>query len=111
MRPAERACDAAGARATELFNRYGDSQTVKQRRSLTELKPLPFGRVTRVVFGMATLALIWVIGVETLSIWGALGMGFLGVSFLVGGLIGNPGCELTSLWNLAAPKGKRAHCL
>jgi len=84
---------------------------MKKRDSLTELKPLFVGRVTRVVFGAATLALIWVVGVEALSIWGALALGFLGLSFLVGGLIGNPGCELTSLWNLATPKEKRVHCL
>jgi hypothetical protein len=84
---------------------------VKQRRSLAELKPLFLGRLTRVVFGVATLALIWIIGVETLSIWGALAIGFLGVSFVVGGIVGNPGCELTSLWNLATPKEKRVHCL
>jgi len=89
----------------------GFKLVVKKRPSHAELKPLLFGRVTRVVFGAATLVLIWIVGVETLSIWGALALGFLGVSFLVGGIVGNPGCELTSLWNAVTPKEKRVHCL
>ncbi len=81
------------------------------RESKTHLKPLFFGRLTRIVFGVAVL--YWGVG-----LWGAdlgsfvasLYVIILGLSFLVGGLYANPGCELTALPNLALPSEKRLHC-
>jgi hypothetical protein len=72
-------------------------------------KPLLFGRLLRVLFGLATLA-----SLASLAFLGPIGLlaqaalGFLGVSFLGGGIIANPGCEITALPNLVFRK--RAHC-
>ncbi len=75
------------------------------------LKPLFVGRVTRVLFGLGTLALIPVIGPSALTFWGTVAMVILGISFLVGGIKGNPGCELTAIPNLFISERKRVHCL
>jgi len=75
------------------------------------LKPLFVGRVTRVLFGVGTFVLIPVIGTSVLGVWGTIALIVLGLSFFVGGVIGNPGCELTALLNIALPKKKRVHCL
>jgi hypothetical protein len=66
-----------------------------------------FGRLLRVVAGVAALAGALAVGL--FSFWGIVLL-FLGVSFLVGRLVGNPGCEVTALPNLALPKEKRLHC-
>jgi hypothetical protein len=80
-------------------------------RKLAELPPLLLGRVTRVAFGLGTLAIIPLVGVETLTVWGVAALLVLGLSFLVGGLAGNPGCEVTALPNLILPRAKRVHFL
>ena len=77
---------------------------------MTQLKPLLLGRLSRVLFGLGTFAVIVFVGPEELSLWGTLALGLLGVSFLVGGLVGNPGCEITALPNLFLSKEKRVHC-
>jgi hypothetical protein len=69
-----------------------------------ELKPLFFGRVSRMFFGVGTFVLIWAVGVDTLTFIGTGVLVFLGVSFLIGGLMGNPGCELTAIPNLFRSK-------
>ena len=69
-------------------------------------KPLLFGRLLRILLGLASLvslAFLGSIGFLTQAV-----LGFLGVSFLVGGIIANPGCEITALPNLLFRK--RAHC-
>ncbi len=74
------------------------------------LKPLFFGRLTRVVFGLVALywgAKLW--NVRLAAMVASLAVIFLGLSFLVGGLIANPGCEITALVNLLLPAGKRLH--
>ncbi len=76
---------------------------------LAKLPPLLFGRLTRVAFGVGTLAIIPLVGVETLTAWGVVALLVLGLSFLVGGLAGNPGCEVTALPNLILPRAKRVH--
>ncbi len=81
------------------------------RKSPVSMKPLKIGRIARVVFGVFTLLLIWMIGTESLGLWGTIGLAFLGISFLAGGLMGNPGCELTALPNLVLPGAMRIHCL
>ena len=79
-------------------------------KSPAQLKPLIVGRVTRVLFGMASFVVIGVLGPDTLTIWGAIGLGALGASFVVGGVVGNPGCEITAIPNLFVPARKRTHC-
>ncbi len=78
-------------------------------QSLAKLRPLLFGRVTRVLFGIGTLGAVAFLGAEALGALGASILGFLGVSFLVGGLMANPGCEITALANLLLPRRKRVH--
>ena len=85
--------------------------TIPEKRSLARLEPLLFGRVSRGVFGICTFVLIWVIGVDTLTPIGTGALVFLGASFLIGGLVGNPGCELTALPNLFLSEKKRVHTL
>lgn len=66
------------------------------------LEPLFFGRVTRVVFGAVSAlwgVLLWNSDFPSLAV--SLVVIFLGVSFLVGGLMANPG--------LVLPAGKRVH--
>jgi hypothetical protein len=84
---------------------------MEDKNSSAKLRPLFIGRVTRVVFGIGTLVLIPVIGSSTLTTVGTIGLAALGLSFLVGGIAGNPGCELTAIPNLLVPKQKRCHCL
>ena len=76
-----------------------------------ELPPLFFGRLMRIVTGLVTLGVIPYVGIDQLGFWGLAGLGFLGFSFLIGGIMGNPGCEITALPNLALPSVKRTHCL
>ena len=73
-------------------------------------RPLFFGRLFRVLTGVATLAAVPILGVETLSGWGLAGLLFLGVSFIVSGLTGNPGCEVTAIPNLLLPAAREIHC-
>ena len=80
-------------------------------RSLARLPPLLFGRVSRVVFGIGTLGVLWYVGADDVGSVGALLLGFLGLSFLVGGVLANPGCEITALTNIFLPRDKRMHFL
>ena len=73
-------------------------------------RPLVIGRVTRIVFGIMSFVIVAVLGTSTLGGIGTALIVFLGVSFIVGGLIGNPGCEITAIPNLVLPKSKRVHC-
>ena len=76
-----------------------------------QLKPLLFGRVSRIVFGVATLVLLDTLGMDSLGPIGFVALLFLGVSFLVGGAMGNPGCEITAIPNLFRSKEKQMHSL
>ncbi len=70
---------------------------------------LLFGRLARIILGMVSLFLAIYFGSERLGLAGMVDLVFLGVSFLVRGLIGNPGCELSALPNLVLPTKKRIH--
>jgi hypothetical protein len=78
---------------------------------MAKLKPMLLGRTTRVLFGLGTIVLVVVIGPSTLTTWGTIALVVLGMSFLIGGIVGNPGCELTAIPNLFLPKEKKIHCL
>jgi len=84
---------------------------VKNEKSSARLTPLFVGRVTRVLFGVGTFVLIAVIGPSALTTWGVVALVALGLSFVIGGMVGNPGCELTAIPNLVLPKKKKLHCL
>ena len=77
---------------------------MQEHTNLSELPPLWFGRLSRVVFGVVTL-----VGAVALGGIPFIALGLLGLSFLVGGLMGNPGCELSALPNLVLPSDKRVH--
>ena len=77
---------------------------------LSHLQPLVVGRITRILFGIGSFILIGAIGFHELTIWGTAALILLGLSFTVGGLVGNPGCELTALPNLVLPNNRRVHC-
>lgn len=82
-----------------------------QKGNLATLKPLFFGRLSRVVFGVVALAGVPLVGLEG---WNALAVGglvLLGLSFLFGGLLGNPGCEITALPNVLLRSEKHVHFL
>jgi len=75
-----------------------------------QIKPLLLGRIARVLFGIGTFFAIGLIGPQKLTLFGSLALIFLGVSFFVGGIMGNPGCEITAIPNLFLSKKKRLHC-
>jgi hypothetical protein len=83
---------------------------MESQSSSSQRRPLAFGRVTRIVFGIMSFVIIVVLGTSTLGAIGTALIVFLGVSFIVGGLVGNPGCEITAIPNLVLPKSKRVHC-
>lgn len=75
------------------------------------LKPLLIGRLSRTVFGLAVIYCgirLWHQNLP--AIIASLAMVLFGLSFLIGGLIANPGCEITALLNVLRPKQKRVHC-
>lgn len=78
---------------------------------LDTLRPLFFGRLGRVLAGLATLVVILAVGPADLGPWWTIGLLFLGVSFLIGGLVANPSCEITALPNLILASDKKVHCL
>jgi len=82
---------------------------MQEHQNLATLPPLLFGRLSRVAFGVVTLAVAVAFGSGGLGGFGFAAVVFLGLSFLVGGLTGNPGCELSSLPNLVLPSEKRVH--
>jgi hypothetical protein len=81
------------------------------RQDAVGLKPLFLGRLTRILFGLGTFVLIALVGPSTLTGWGTAALALLGLSFLIGGIVGNPGCELTAIPNLFIAQKKRVHCL
>lgn len=87
------------------------SSLAPPKAGLAKLPPLAFGRATRVVFGIGTLYWADRLGTGELGLAGMVALVFLGISFLLGGVLGNPGCELTALPNLVLPQEKRIHCV
>ncbi len=78
------------------------------RMPLGKLPPLAFGRAARVVFGLGSLVgAAFVPWSEGGGIAGGLLLIFFGLSFLAGGLMANPGCEVTALPNLLLPAEKQ----
>lgn len=71
------------------------------------VRPLLVGRVLRVFAGAGTLWLAMNMGIDQLSLWGFLPLIFLGLSFLVSGIMAMPGCEIYAIPNLFLPRAKR----
>lgn len=75
------------------------------------LTPLLIGRVSRAIFGLAIIycgAKLW--HVNLVAMITSLALALFGLSFVVGGLIANPGCEITALLNVLRPRDRRVHC-
>ncbi|MCK5408300.1 MAG: hypothetical protein KAJ37_12615, partial [Candidatus Krumholzibacteria bacterium] len=89
----------------------GLDRIMESNKPITQLKPLVVGRTTRILFGIGTFVLVAVIGPSNLTFWGTVALVVLGISFVIGGAVGNPGCELTAIPNLLLSKGKKIHCL
>ena len=66
-----------------------------------------FGRGLRIVAGAFALAAAIIVG--PFGLWGLL-LFFIAASFIVGGLMANPGCEITAFPNLLLSAEKRLHC-
>ncbi len=89
----------------------GEDRPMPHNRNLAKLQPLFFGRVGRVVAGLLTVVATAFWGPSEVGWLGFTALMLLGVSFLVGGLTANPGCEITALPNVVLPSDKRLHCL
>ena len=79
------------------------------KSSLAKIPPLFLGRTTRVLFGLGTFLVLTYVGLEDVGMVGASLLVILGLSFIIGGIMGNPGCELTALPNLLLPRSRRMH--
>lgn len=79
------------------------------KQKLAEIPPLPIGRISRILFGIATFIIVGVAGVELFGTVGSVLLVGLGVSFVIGGLFAIPGCEITAIPNLLLPKSMRFH--
>ena len=75
---------------------------------LAKLKPLLVGRLTRITLGLGAFWWIWA---ESPGLIGTAVLAFLGLSFVIGGLVANPGCEITAIPNLFLPEQRRLHSL
>ena len=76
---------------------------------LSQLEPLLVGRSVRVLLGIAVLAGIPFVPSFDLAWLGILALLLAGASLILGGLLANPGCEVTALPNLVLPKRHRVH--
>lgn len=79
---------------------------MSERKSLARLQPLFIGRLARVLFGIGTLYFAFTLTLDW--VWLAV-LIFLGVSFLLGGLMGHPGCEVMVLPNLLVRPENRSY--
>ena len=79
------------------------------KRKLSEIPPLRFGRISRILFGITTFIVIANLGPGVLGNVGIVILVGLGVSFVIGGLFAIPGCEITAIPNLLLPKSMRFH--
>jgi len=71
-----------------------------------EQPPLFFGRLLRILLGLAPFAWL-VISPPSRFLWQAV-LVFFGLSLVVGGIMEYPGCEICALPNLLL--GRRMHC-
>ncbi len=74
-------------------------------------RPLFFGRILRIAAGLACLVSIPFVPAFEYTWLGVLALVVAGATFIVAGVIANPGCEITALPNLLLPAGRRLHCL
>ena len=82
-----------------------------REKRLATLEPLFLGRLSRILAGLASLGAIAFVPLGGFGLPGAAVLVVLGLSFLVGGIVGNPGCEVTALPNLLLRSDKKVHCI
>lgn len=75
------------------------------------LRPLFFGRLFRIVAGAITIWLVARAGIDGLGMFGFWALMWLGVSFVLSGVMAMPGCEVMALPNLFLPVSKRLYML
>ena len=78
---------------------------------LATLRPLFIGRLSRVLAGLVSVGAVAFVPLYGFGFLGAAALAVLGLSFLVGGVVGNPGCEVTALPNLFLRSDKKVHCI
>ena len=83
---------------------------MKDKQRPEEIPPLLIGRLSRIAFGLGTFVVIGILGFEALGWFGTVILGALGVSFVIGGLAGIPGCEISAIPNIFLPRSRRFHC-
>ena len=82
---------------------------MSETKSLATLRPLLVGRVSRILAGLASLGAVAFVPMDGLGLLGGAALIVLGLSFVVGGIVGNPGCEVTALPNLFLRSEKKVH--
>jgi hypothetical protein len=75
---------------------------------VAKLKPLLVGRLTRITLGLGAFAWIWA---GSPGWFDTALLAFLGLSFVIGGLVSNAGCGITAIPNLFLPEQRRLHSL
>ncbi len=78
-------------------------------RRLATLRPLFIGRLSRILAGLASLGALAFVPLDGFGLLAGAALAVLGLSFLVGGIVGNPGCEVTALPNLFLRSEKKVH--
>ena len=73
-------------------------------------RPLFFGRLLRVLVGLACFLSIPFVPYFEHSWLGVTALVFAGLTFLVAGIRANPGCEITALPNLFLPAKRQLSC-
>lgn len=73
-------------------------------------QPLFFGRLARVLVGLACFAGIPFVPDFEYSRWGIGALALAGLTFLLAGLRANPGCEITAIPNLFLPSDRQLAC-
>lgn len=85
------------------------ADSMDKKHKLADIPPLPFGPISRILFGVASFIVLGFIGVDAFGIVGTVLLAGLGVSFISGGLFAIPGCEITAIPNLLLPKSMHFH--
>ena len=73
-------------------------------------RPLFFGRLARVLSGVALLVGIPFVPDSEYSWLGIAGLVIAGLTFFIAGARANPGCEITAIPNLFLPPGRQLAC-
>ena len=73
-------------------------------------RPLFFGRLLRVLAGLACFFSVRYVPYFEHSWLGVFALVLAGLTFLIAGIRANPGCEITALPNLFLPANRQLNC-